>query len=210
MFKNINKVVKVFVIADFFYNSAFSSFAPIFAIFITGQIAGGSASVAGFATAIYWAVKSICQLPIARFLDRTDGEHDDFWAMFVGYFLSGLVPIAYIFVREPWHLYAIQGVYGFIMAWVVPAWYSIFTRHVDKWRISFEWSLESVFSVGLATAGAAALGGFMVDRLGFQTLFLAAGVLAMLTSLLFLTLRPSLFGRNHQDRVLPERRHQNF
>ncbi len=209
MFKNINKVVKVFVIADFFYNSAFSSFAPTFAIFITSQIVGGSASVAGFATAIYWAVKSLCQLPIARFLDRTDGERDEFWVMFVGYFMSGLVPIAYIFAREPWHLYVIQGVYGFIMAWVVPAWYSIFTRHVDKWRISFEWSLESVFSVGLATALAAALGGLMVDKFGFQTLFLFAGLLAILTSFLLLGLRSSLFERQHQERVLPERRRQN-
>src|SRR3989344_4850002 len=191
MFKNINKVVKVFVIADFFYNSAFSSFAPIFAIFITGQIAGGSASVAGFATAIYWAVKSICQLPIARFLDRTDGEHDDFWA---------------IFVREPWHLYAIQGVYGFIMAWVVPAWYSIFTRHVDKWRISFEWSLESVFSVGMAAAGAAALGGYLADRFGFQFLFLISGAIAILSSFMILLVKRHLIaGGGSQERVLPEK-----
>src|SRR3989344_2194798 len=171
MFKNINKVIKTLVITDFFYNSAFASFAPVFAIFITNRIHGGTASVVGLAVSVYWIVKSIFQLPIARVLDRF---------------------------------------YGLVMAWVVPAWYSIFTRRVDKWRIGFEWSLESVFAVGMATAGAAALGGFMVDRLGFQTLFLAAGVLAMLTSLLFLSLRPSLFGRNHQDRVLPERRHQNF
>lgn len=207
MFKNINPVVKTLVIVDFFYNSAFSSFAPVFAIFITSQIAGGSASVAGFATAAYWIVKSIFQLPVARFLDKTDGEKDDFWAMFFGYFLSSFMPIAYIFAHEPWHLYLIQGVYGFIMAWTVPAWYSIFTRHVDKWRISFEWSLESVFSVGLATAAAAALGGYLVDKFGFNVVFLFAGLISLTISLFLLNIKKHLSPKANQERVFPERNH---
>ena len=205
MFKNINPVVKIFIIADFFYNSAFASFAPVFAIFITGQIAGGSASVAGYATAVYWIVKSICQLPVARFLDRTDGERDDFWALWAGYFLTGFIPVAYIFAQTPMHLYIIQGVYGFLMAWLVPAWYSIFTRHVDKWRISFEWSLESVFSVGMATAAAAALGGYLVDRFGFQILFLGASSLAILSSLMVLLVKPHLSKATRREKVSPER-----
>ena len=207
MFKNINPVVKIFIIADFFYNSAFASFGPVFAIFITGRIVGGSASVAGFATAVYWIVKSICQLPVARFLDHTDGERDDFWALWAGYFLTGFIPVAYIFATEPIHLYIIQGVYGFLMAWLVPAWYSIFTRHVDKWRISFEWSLESVFSVGLATAGASALGGYLVDQFGFQILFIGASAAAILSSFMILMLRPYISKKDHQRRVAPERPH---
>lgn len=207
MFKNINKVVRIFVVTDFFYNAAFASFAPVFAIFITGQIAGGSARVAGFSASIYWIVKSIFQLPIARFLDKTDGEKDDFWAMFLGYFFSGLVPIGYAFAKEPWHLYALQAFLGLTMAWAVPAWYSIFTRHVDKWRISFEWSLESVLAVGLATSGATALGGYLVERIGFQTLFLSAGVLVMLASLLLLGLRKNLLPKrpDREEKVMPER-----
>src|SRR3989344_7725597 len=97
MFKDINKVVRTVVIADFFYNSAFASFGPVFAIFIVDNISHGAAEVVGFATAIYWLTKSLVQLPIARFLDKTDGERDDFWAMFFGFFLSSFVPIAYLF-----------------------------------------------------------------------------------------------------------------
>ena len=69
MFTNINRVVKTLVITDFFINAAFGSFGPVFAIFITQQIQGGSASVAGYAAAAYWIVKSLVQLPIARFLE---------------------------------------------------------------------------------------------------------------------------------------------
>ncbi|MFY9492986.1 MAG: MFS transporter [Minisyncoccia bacterium] len=210
MFKGINRIVKVIVVADFFYNSAFASFGPVFAIFLTSQIADGSAKVAGFAASIYWIVKSIFQLPIARFLDKTDGERDDFWALFLGYFLSGLVPLAYIFATKPAHLYIIQGFYGFIMAWAVPAWYSIFTRHVDKWRISFEWSLDSVFSVGLAAATATALGGYIADRFGFTVLFMAASAVSVFSSLLLLGLIKHLAPRHvREDRILPDRRRNN-
>jgi MFS family permease len=165
--------------------------------------------VAGFATAVYWIVKSICQLPVARFLDRTDGERDDFWALWAGYFLTGFIPLAYIFATEPIHLYIIQGVYGFLMSWMVPAWYSIFTRHVDKWRISFEWSLESVFSVGLATAAASALGGYLVDKFGFQALFAGASAIAILSSFLLLALRPYLSKKVPQQKVIPEVKSQS-
>lgn len=205
MFGSVNRVVKVIVVADFFYNSAFASFGPVFAIFITSQIAGGSAKVAGFATAIYWIVKSICQLPIARFLDKTDGERDDFLALFLGYFLSSLVPLAYIFATEPKHLYIIQGFYGFIMAWTVPAWYSIFTRHVDKWRISFEWSLDSVFSVGIAASISAALGGYIADRFGFAILMVLASTLSVFSSFLLLGLVNHLSPRRKERKVMPDR-----
>ena len=208
MFKNINKVIRTIVITDFFYNSAFALFGPVFAIFITSHIHNGTAGVAGLGVSVYWIVKSIFQLPIARFLDKTDGERDDYWAMTAGYFLTGFVPLAYIYVSEPWHLYLVNAIFGLIMAWVVPAWYSIFTRHVDKWRISFEWSLESVFAVGLATAGASALGGWIVDHYGFNYLFIGAAVLTFLCSLLLLTMRKHLFGREEDGRIIPERPHQ--
>ena len=210
MFKGINKVVKIIVVADFFYNSAFASFGPVFAIFITSQISGGSAKVAGFAAAIYWIVKSIFQLPIARFLDKTDGERDDFMALFLGYFLSGLVPLAYIFAKEPIHLYIIQGFYGFVMAWAVPAWYSIFTRHVDKWRISFEWSLDSVFSVGVAASISAAVGGYVADRFGFPVLLISASVLSVFSSFLLLGLLSHLSPKKRGDRVMPDRNLPKF
>ncbi|MEK7565346.1 MAG: MFS transporter [Patescibacteria group bacterium] len=206
MFTGVNRIIKIIVAADFFYNSAFASFGPVFAIFLTSQIQGGSAKVAGFAASIYWIVKSIFQLPIARFLDKTDGERDDFWALFLGYFLSSLIPIAYIFVTKPVHLYIVQGFYGFIMAWAVPAWYSIFTRHVDKWRISFEWSLDSVFSVGLAASVATALGGYVADKYGFVVLFLSASAISLLSSFLLLGLLSHLSPKKHyQDRIIPER-----
>ena len=207
--KGVNAVVRIMVITDFFVNSAFGSFAPIFAIFITNQIAGGSPKVAGLATAVYWIVKSCIQLPIARFLDKAKGESDHFWALFGGYVASAFVPFAYIFISEPWHLYVAQGFLGVAMAFAVPAWYSIFTRHVDTWGISFEWSLQSVFSVGVATALSAAVGGYVAETFGFKIVFAFAGALALLSSFLLLPIRRNLFKTPEAAmRVMPERPHR--
>ncbi len=204
-FKGFNRVVRTMVVVDFFTNTAFGSFAPIFAVFVTNQIGGGSVEVAGFATATYWIVKSVFQLPIAKVLDRRNGEVLAFWAMFWGYFLEAFVPLLYFFVRTPFELYGVQALYGFFMAWAVPSWYGIFTRHVDKWRISFEWSLESVIAVGLATASAAALGGYLADRFGFGILFIAASVISLSISLLFLTIRNDMLKWSPPQAVTPER-----
>lgn len=193
MFPHINKVVRVAIITDFFYNAAFASFASIFAIFITNRIEGGNAAVAGFATASYWLTKSLFQLPIASWLDKTDGEFDEFWALFLGYVVSGFAPLGFLFATKPWHLYAIQAGLGFAMAWAVPAWYSLFTRHIDKGRVGFEWSLESVFSVGIATALAAAGGGYLANRFGFNALYLVSSGIALSSSMLLLFIRKDLY-----------------
>lgn len=207
MFKNINKVVRLIVFTDFFYNSAFGSFAPVFAIFIAEQIEGGSARVAGFATASYWLAKSIFQLPIAGFLDNTDGERDDFWALFLGYLLAGLAPIGYLFATAPWHLYLIQAGLGIAMAFAVPAWYAIFTRHLDQGRIGFEWSIQSVFSVGIATSLSAAVGGYVADKFGFSVLYVSASALAIASSLLLLGLRKHIYEK--RDKVVPIPEHHD-
>ncbi len=203
--KKVDNVVRILIAADFFFNSAFASFAPVLAIFITNQIIGGGAKVAGLAATAYWLTKSIFQLPISHWVDKTRGEKDDFWLLFGGYFLSAFVPLLYLFASRPWHLYAIQSVFGILMAAAVPGWYSIFTRHIDKWKISFEWSLDSVLSLGLASAGAAALGGYMVEYFGFRALFVVASAATLISALLLLKMKKYLIPRQEQDKVLPEK-----
>jgi len=210
MFKKIfkfNRVILTMVFVEFFMNGAFGTISPFFAIFIVEGIKGGSASVAGFAAAIYWIVKSIFQLPIARWLDKTDGEMDDFWALFWGYLLSAMTPVVYFFSTQPSHIYLAQALLGFSMAWAMPAWYSIFTRHLDKFRISFEWSLYSVFSVGIAAALAAAGGGVLIDQFGFRIIFLIASIIIIFSAFSLLTMKKYISKKPESlEKVVPEKK----
>lgn len=175
----INHVIRTLVVSDFFINAGFSVFAPIFAIFVTNQIEGGSLRVAGFAAAIVQIFKASLQIPVAKILDKNHGEYDDFYSMVFGSFLIALVPFLYIFAELPIHLYIAQAIYGIGLAFTVPPWFAIFSRHLDKMQENLEWSFESI-SIGIAGAGAAAIGGILADKFGFQFIFLIAGFLAII------------------------------
>jgi MFS family permease len=188
-------------LSDFVFNSALGSFSPIFAIFLTNKIIGGDARVVGFAVAAYWLTKSLFQLPIARFLDRTDGEKDDFYALIIGYLMAGISILLLVFARIPLHIYLIQAFFGIAMAVAVPAWYGIFTRHIDRNKTSFEWSLESVFSVGIATAVSGAVGGIIVTKFGFNVLFIGASLISFLGTFLLIFLYPYVNSKKAPSKI---------
>ena len=173
----INHVVRTLIVADFFVNSGLSIFGPTFAVFVTGQIQGGSLEVVGFGAAIAQLFKVIFQVPIANYLDRNHGEYDDFYSLIAGNILIVLVPFLYFFADKAAHIYIIQAIFGLGMAMAIPPWYAIFTRHIDHFKESLEWSLDST-AIGIGIAGAAALGGWLAEKVGFQNLFLIGGILA--------------------------------
>lgn len=196
----INHAIKTLIISDFSINAGFSLFAPVFAIFVTGQIMDGSVEVVGFAAAIAQIVKSSLQIPIARYLDRNHGELDDFYSMVIGSFIIASIPFMYLFATEAMHIYGIQVIYGIGAALAIPPWYAIFTRHIDKLQENVEWSLESV-AIGISGAGAAAVGGILVERIGFQYVFMLGGLFAMLGAVLQIKMFKDLRGFVSQNAV---------
>jgi len=179
----INKVIKTLIGTDLVFLSALGLIAPIFAVFITDRIKGGNVEVAGFAAAIYWIGRSIFEIPIAKFLDKTKGEKDDLIFLIAGYAIIALAHFGYIFSSLPRHVYILQGVYavGAALSW--PAWSALFTRHIDKGKEGFEWSVEHVsFSLGTGITGA--IGGIMVVNFGFEVVFILTGIFALIGALL--------------------------
>jgi predicted MFS family arabinose efflux permease len=179
----INKIIKTLIGTDLVFLSALGIITPIFAIFITDKIKGGNIEVVGFAAAIYWIGRSIFEIPIAKFLDRTKGEKDDLYFLVIGYMVCAFVNFGYIFSSLPWHIYLLELVYAIGAALSWPAWSALFTRHIDKGKEGFEWSVEHVsFSAGIGITGA--LGGIIVSNLGFNIAFILAGLFALLGGLL--------------------------
>lgn len=174
----INHVIRTLVVSDFFINAGFSVFGPVFAVFVTRQINGGSLEIIGFAAAIFQIFKSGLQIPIARYLDRNHGEYDDFYSMVFGTSLVVLVPFAYIFASTANHIYVIQAMYGIGAAFTIPPWYAIFSRHLDKMQENVEWSMDSI-AIGIGAASAAAVGGILAQKFGFQFVFIVGGILAV-------------------------------
>lgn len=180
-FLPINKIVKVLMLSDFILISAFGFIAPIFALFITGKIKGGTIETVGFASALYWVAAVLIRLPVARYIDKSKSEKDDFYFMIFGSILISIVPFLYIVSTKIWHIYLIEALYGIGYSLRIPGWYGMFTRHIDKGHEGYEWSFDSIVS-GIGSGIAAALGGIIAVRLGFDVLFIFIGGLSVVAS----------------------------
>ncbi|MBI2637423.1 MAG: hypothetical protein HYW88_00850, partial [Candidatus Sungbacteria bacterium] len=82
-FPKLNQVILIIIFTDFMITTAAGLVIPVMALFVVG-IPGATISTVGFAISLYWIVKSILQIPIARWLDRNYGEIDDYYAMLIG------------------------------------------------------------------------------------------------------------------------------
>ncbi len=189
--KQINPVIKYLTLSDIMVISGFGLVAPIFAVFITDSIAGGSLEVVGIATAIYLIAKSLGQIPTATIIDRIKGEIDDFWTLFIGTMLYSLVPIAYIFISTPTQLYIVQFIYGLATAITLPSWYALFTRHIDKQHEGVEWGVYQTM-VDIGSAATASIGGFIAVKFGFNNLFILVSIISLIGGMFILLVKKTL------------------
>lgn len=197
----VNKVVKVLITADFFMLSAVGMASPIFAVFITEHIVGGSLTLIGYVSTVYLLVKAGFQLIFGRWIDKKDSEKYDFYLMIAGSILVSLAPLGYIFSKLPWHIYVIEALNGFGFAMNLPAWYAIFTRHIDRGQEGFQWSLETML-VALGGAVTASAGGYLAEHYGFNLVFILMSVLSLLGTMFMALIYRDL--KTHKFIVTPK------
>lgn len=183
--KSISPVVRFLTLVDFFVIVGFGFISPIFAVLVLEKIQGSNVEIIGVATMIYLLAKSLGQIPFGWIIDKIRGEKDDFWFLFFGHFIYGVVLILYIYISKPWQLYLIQAFYGLSAALVFPSWYAIFTRHIDKNKEGIEWGIYNTF-IDLGGAFSAGLGGLIAVRFGFDTLLFISGLVIICGVLLML------------------------
>jgi len=189
--KSINKIIKILILSDVTLVAGLGLVTPIFAIFLNSQIQGGNIKVAGYAAATYWIVMSLVVIPFGRYLDKNHGEKDDIWFISIGSTLAALAVFGYIFSYLPWHIYCLQAIYAIGMGMNIPGYTAIFTRHIDKGREAFDWSVRAAL-IGMGSGIAGALGGIIAYKFGFNVLFVGIGALILLSALLPLLIRKEL------------------
>ena len=188
-FLKLNQVILIIIFALFIITIAASLNVPFFAIFVLQDI-GAAAAAVGFASAIYWAAKSILQLPIARYLDKNHGEIDDYYSLIIGISITTCGVFLFYLAGELWHIFAIQFLIAVGDAFAVPPLYAIFTRHIDRGSEGFEWTLQSSFSLGAGSAIGGTLSGILVGLVGIRSLYLINGTLMLVGLVILLFLKP--------------------
>ncbi len=182
-----NKVIRYFVLCDLSLFSGWGLLAPIMSVFIVEHIAGASIFNAGAAVSVYWAARSIVQLPIAGLLDRRKVEKDDFYVLIVGLLLASLAAFSFSLVTTIAELYITMVVQGIAFGLYAPAWQGIFSRHLDKDKFAFDWSIDGV-GLGIASMVTGLTGGYLADTFGFNIIFYLAAFFSFLSAVIIFSL----------------------
>lgn len=158
---------------------------PVFAVFVLQRIGEANVFTVGVSAAIYYLVKAISEVPISIYLDRHEGEKDDFYALILGLFIGGCVSILFLTVKSAVELFAVMALQGISFALYSSSWPAIFSRHLDKDHYSVEWTLDH-FGIDSISAIMAFVGGSIALILGFDSIFVLTALLSFLSaSLLF-------------------------
>jgi len=188
----MNAVIKILILSDFIIWSVSNLIGPIFAIFIIDFIPGATLEAVGISAALYLIFKSIFEIPVGIWLDKKRGEKDDLYTAVVGSVLISGIFFFYPHINSVWQLYMLQCLLGVAAAISYPGWYGIFTRHIDKKKEAFEWSVYDV-ALGSGMAGAAAIGAFMADFWGFDIVFYVSGFFTFIGALTLLVIKGQVY-----------------
>lgn len=174
----VNRVVKYFVLSDLILLAGWGLIDPIFAVFIIQHVAGATLVTVGISAGIYWILRSVLQVPIAKYLDQSRGEKNTYYALIIGLVVAGFSALSFALVTNVWQLYVVQVIHALAFALYGASWSPMFSRHLDKDRISFDWTLDSV-AVGAAAGVSGLLGGIFASHFGFTAVFVLGAALSL-------------------------------
>lgn len=189
---SVNRIIQILLLFLFVLNLGSALFGPIFGIFATQGIQGATLKTVGFAVGILAIVKSIIQIPLAKKIDKNLEERDDFYLMFFGGLIASFYAFTLTIISQIWQLYLLQVLAGVGDACIMAAYYALFSRHTDKGKEAFEWTLFSVWGLTISAALGSSIGGIVADAFGFKILFMTTALLSLISTVLLLLLYPYL------------------
>lgn len=179
----INPVIKALIINDFVVWSGVNLISPILPLFIADRLDGKSIEIVATSVAIFLIVRSLIELPLGRITDKIRGDRDELWFRVGGTILASIILLLFPLVTEAWHLYLLQAISAIGRGIAAPAWFSLFSKYIDKHKEAMTWGIEDTL-LNLGMAATAALGGFIAQERGFNVLFYIAGSLNLVGALI--------------------------
>jgi len=174
----MNKALKVMLLAGGFSKIAAMMFSPIYAIFV--QDIGGGILEAGYAVALYAFVTGILMYFFGK---KEDLMKEPELAIVLGYIITGLAYIGYIFVSSFVHLLLIQVLLGLASAIGSPAYDGVYSIHLSKGKAASGWGSWEMMASFITGFGALA-GGLLVAVGSFSLMFFVMGCFMFIAALI--------------------------
>lgn len=183
-YSNFNPFVKSFIISDGLLFSAWSLIFPLFAVFVTTNVANGNIGLAASSVTAYFVVRIITEVISGKYLQKfSEGKRINI--LNFGMLLVAVSYFGFAFSNTIFMIYSFWTIAGIGWGLATPTRLSLFSLHIDKSSAVTEWSVTDVINL-ILIAASTAIGGFIATQYGFKMLFLLAGVINLLGIIPFL------------------------
>jgi MFS family permease len=174
---NFSKVIWFLTASDILVWGTATVGAPLVAIYLTSKFGNMTVQYIGIATAIYYTVRGIVQLPLGMLTDRIKSDSDEIALLILGSVCMGVPYLFYPLVTEPWHYYVLYAVVGFGASLNLNNWRKLFAKNIDKDKEGVTYGFyETIMS--LLTGLFGLLGGLIssINAAAFEAVIVAIGI----------------------------------
>lgn len=180
--QGINKEIILLSLAIFFADASHSTVIPLFPGF--AQRAGASLSMLGS----YSSVSALTMLMLSLPLGRLSDKHGRKRMMIPGLMLFVLVPLSYMLVASPLHLYPIRLLLGLGVGLIFNNGFLLMTEVADP---GFRSTAQGMYmtSMGIGFTVGPLIGGFTAKLYGYDVSFMISAGLGLLSLLLLFFVR---------------------
>jgi len=181
--RGVSREVKVFLLSDVFSYMADASVSPFLSLLVVNKLSPGNISFFGYILAYGLIVRSLFELPLARFTSVLDIKHKKnivaFGTMFYGILIASLG-----FSPNILTVFLLQTLLSTTEALMYPLRWSVFTKVIDKGNEEMEWGLEDIVTNIPAALSAVAVG-LISQSFGFEITFLLFGLMYVFSGISF-------------------------
>ncbi len=126
-----------------------------------------------------------------------------------GFLLLGITAFLFAGVSKVWEFYLVQAIRGIAMAFYAATWTVIFSKHLDKKREAFEWSLDSM-AVGIGAGLSGLMGSVIAESFGYYTLFVVVGIMSLMGAAILMLVPDIVLPRKSFKEVFSFKDHDKF
>jgi MFS family permease len=186
-------IIKALTANDITYWGADAFISVALALFVVSYIEAATILNVGLALMIYRVVGALSAVPVGRWFDTHRGYLDEVRGLSFACFGAGFTYILLSFSTTIWQLYVAMFFLGIFATINVSSWRILFYSNIVKRQFGQTIGVyQMLYSLGIGLF--LAVGGFVGERYGYDTVLLMGGFLMMFGSLLPLLIR-GYFGK---------------
>ncbi|WKZ25467.1 MAG: MFS transporter [bacterium] len=171
----INKSLKVLFTLNSIFVFGGSLFGPLYAIYVQGL--DNKIVTVSLSWAVFMLSSTVFMAFVSKYGDKVKEQE---YLLAGGFLVRAIAWMGYLFVTNISGLILIQIILGLGEALGTPSWNAIFAKHLDGKKEIMDYSNWNIIN-NLLVAFGVVLGGVLVTHFGFNVLFVAMSMLALVS-----------------------------